>query len=742
MKWVVRIALALCLLLAIAVAAALVVLPRLVESEQVKSRIESAAREATGRSLSWDSLEFGLLPPSLRVLGASVSGERPSDPPLLEAAALSLRVELLPLFVGAVVIDSLVIDGAALRLERGPQGLVLPHPPERKAGESASPKEAAPESEAGSSSGPALSLAVRSVELRDSSLALHDAAVRPAVDWQLADLDVRARGESLAAPIALDLSGRMGSGGGISAEGSATTAGELDLTLRLDGFEVAPLAPYLEAKDLAGALSGELVLRGPAAALASLDADLRGRDVRFRQGDNALSGELALKATIATPTGAPNGRFEVDATAASLAVGGGFTKPPGVPAQVTGRIAPGQGGGLAIEDVKLVIRNLEARGRIGSLSPLRVELSAPPFELAGWQELVPALSELAPSGRLSLEGLRFAPRDLRGSIRLDDVALQRQGARFTLQGAVVGEGAGLRSQGMTLETAGQKSDLELELSQLFDTPRYAVKLAAKQADSNQLLGALLAKPDTLYGPLGLDLSLAGALGGDPLRSLGGTIDFGIDGGRIVGVSLLRAVFDRLGSVGNLAVNLGRAFGGRDLQRFYGDEFELLRGSLRVREGIARSDDLTLRYRGYSARLAGTLGLADLALDMSGDLTIQPDLDAEIARGLALRDYQPRERVVPLARVRGPLGDPKVSLDPVVATRFAAGYAGDAYAGKLREKAEKELGPGGGALVDQGLGVLEGILGGGRARPSPAPAPAPTPAPAPSGEPASDPPAGP
>ena len=726
MKWLLRIALLALALLAIAGIAAVLVLPRLVESDEVRSRIQRAARDATGRTLAYDRLEFGLFPPSLRVLGASVSGAAPGDQALLEAQAVSLRVELLPLLAGAVVIDSLVIDAATLRLERGPAGIVLPRPPEPSASESSRPAPGKPAPEDGS--GPSFTLGVRSVELRDATLRLADRAVRPAVDWQLEDLDGTARGTSLSDPIAIDLGGRLASGGELRAEGSVTTAGELDLTLVLDALQVAPFAPYLGSDaQMSGALSGEVKLRGPAAALDSLVADLSGRDVRFRQGDSALAGDLTLRADVATPTGAAAGSFEVDATPASLAVGGGFTKPPGVPARVTGRIVPGADGALAIDDVRLVIRNLEATGRVSSLSPFGAELSAPAFELAGWEALVPALAELHPAGRIGLEGLRFtsAKPDLRGRVQLDGVVVRpREGAQITLRGAIVGEGATLRSVGTTLETAGQVSDLDLRVTDLFAAPRYRVKLNAREADSNQLLTGLLAKPDTLYGPLMLDLSLGGALAGDPLSSLSGSVDFGVEQGRLVGVSLLRLLFDRLGAVGSLAVNLGKAFGGRDLQRFYGDEFELLRGALQVRDGVARTDDLTLRYRGYAVRLKGTLGLADLALDMSGELTIRPELDAVIARGLATSDYQPRERVVPLARVGGSLGDPRLSIDPVVATRFAGAYAGDAYAGKLREKAEKELGAGAGDLVDQGLGVLEGILGGGRSRPSPSPPPAP------------------
>jgi hypothetical protein len=181
------------------------------------------------------------------------------------------------------------------------------------------------------------------------------------------------------------------------------------------------------------------------------------------------------------------------------------------------------------------------------------------------------------------------------------------------------------------------------------------------------------------------------------------------------------VTDRFGSVGNLALDMGKAFGGRDLQRFYGDEFEVLSGILDVRDGVARTDDLRFVYRGYTATLRGTLGLADLALDMTGDLTLDAEVDKELAEELSLGDaYQPRERVIPLAAVRGTLDAPSVRLAEGAAARIAASYAGDRYGGKLRKEVEEELGEGSCALVDKGLEILDGVLGGGKRRSQPPP----------------------
>jgi uncharacterized protein involved in outer membrane biogenesis len=712
-KWLVRIAAGVALLLLLAIAAALVALPSLLEGEEVRARIRQAARDALGRELTYQTLELGFLPPSLRALDTSVSGEREGDPPLLEAREIALRVALWPLLFRTVVVDSLVVEGATLRLARGARGIELPTPPARGGSDTA--PEPAAAGEGGAETEGAVSLAVRSVRLRDTTLHLVDRQVKPAVTWELREIDAEARGDSLDQPIELEARAALASGGRIALEGTATLAGELDLEAQLDDVAVDPLAPYLGPDlELAGRLGGVASVSGAAASPAKLEADLQGRDVRFRRGDVALRGSIDVQAKLADPAGGAAGSFELDATGAELEVGGGFTKPAGTPATVTGRIARASGGGLAFEDVKLLIRNFEATGRVSSLDPLRVELDAKPFELAGWEALVPALAERPPAGRLRLEGLRYRaePADLRGAIHLDDLTLGGADAQpVALRGVLNAAGTAIASEGLVAVAAGQTIDLDARLEQLFTQPRYRLVAHTQDADSNALLASLFAKPDTLYGPLGLDANLAGALGGDPLRSLTGQLDFGVVEGRLVGVSLLRAVFDRLGGVGGALLDLGKAFGGRDLQRFYGDEFEKIEGVVQIADGVARSDGLSLQYRGYAVRLRGSLALADLALDMRGDLTIDEELDAEVAEELSLKGYQPRQRTIELAEVGGTLSAPTVRVTPEVAARFAAAYAGDTYLDKLRGVVEEEVGEGSGGLVDQGLGVLKDVLGG-------------------------------
>jgi uncharacterized protein involved in outer membrane biogenesis len=717
MKLWVRLGVGIVVLAIVVILAGLVLLPRLLSGDAMRARIEQAAREGTGRELRYESLEVGLLPPSLRVIDTALSGATESDPPLLEAREIDLRVALLPLLFGTVVVDSLVADGATLRLTRTADGIELPRPadeadePEDAPPDADPPGDAPSSAEGGSETG-SVGFAVRRLRLSDSTLRLVDRAVSPAVNWELREIDASGRGSSLDGPIAVEVEAVLASGGRFALEGTASLDGELDLSARLEAVAIDPLAPYLgDGLEIAGRLDGSGAVSGPAASPQKLEVDLHGEDIRFRRDDLSLRGAIDLRAELRDPAGQPAGKFEVDATGAELEVGGGFTKPSGTPATVTGRIAGSEGGGLAFDEVRLLIRNFEATGRVSSLDPLSAELSADSFELDGWESLLPGLATSPPSGRISIEGLayRAEPPELQGALRLADVVLRSpDAAPITLRGVLLAKGQDISSEDLVAETGGQALDLDARLRSLFDSPRYDFAVRAKAAESNALLTSLLSKPDTLYGPLGLDASFRGPVGGELLPSLGGRIDFSVVPGRLVGVSLLQRVFDRLGSAGSLALDLGKAFGGRDLQRFYGDEFERLSGVLDIQGGVARTNDLTFLYEGYGVVLRGTLNLADLALDMRGELTLHEVIDAKLARELGARDsYRPRRRSIGLAAVRGTLDDPSVRVDARAAVQLAAAYASggivdEALGGVLGDDAED--------IVE---GVLEGILGGRR-----------------------------
>ena len=212
-----RLALALGLALLGIVAALLLAVPRLAESEMVRARIEEAGREVTGREVGYARLGFGWLPPRVSIEGARIAGPTADDPFFLEAGAVDLRLALIPLLRRALVVGSLSIDGATLRVARTEAGFDLPGPDQ----EVLEPSRPEREGDGDRERGPAITLAVREVALRRGTVRIEDRTVEPAVHWELEDLQVTAEAHSFEAPIDFRAAARIGSGGRLRAEGAA-----------------------------------------------------------------------------------------------------------------------------------------------------------------------------------------------------------------------------------------------------------------------------------------------------------------------------------------------------------------------------------------------------------------------------------------------------------------------------------------------------------------------------------------
>ena len=221
MKLLVRGVIGLVLLVVVALVATLLLLPRC-DEENVRDLVQQAVRDALGRELRYETCELGFLPPSLRVMGVTLSGEKVEDPPLLEAREIALRVALLPLLFRTVVVDSLLVEGATLRLTRTSDGIALPSPPVADAAGGGEGTQPAPldadqgsPSDGGGESG-SVDLAVRELRLRDTTLQLLDRAVSPEVRWELREIDATASAGSLDGPIELEIEATLASGAGPS----------------------------------------------------------------------------------------------------------------------------------------------------------------------------------------------------------------------------------------------------------------------------------------------------------------------------------------------------------------------------------------------------------------------------------------------------------------------------------------------------------------------------------------------
>jgi hypothetical protein len=663
-KWLIRIALGLVALLVIAGVAAAVLVPRILDRPETKERIAAAAKEATGRTLRYERLGFGLLPPSVEVEKVALEGG-PNEPPL-RADAIALEVALAPLLARTVLVDEVVVRGADVTLVRTHDGIELPITPAAEAKEKGAGGAEAEEAESGGAS-----IAVREVRIEDSRVVLVDRTVRPAAEWVIDDLDASARGRlGTDAPIDFDVAAKL-AGAPLSAEGQGSPAGEFDAKLALDAFPLERLGPYLPE---GLALSGS----------AALELEASGTAERF-------SGPLAL-----------------DLTRAEIRRGDTFAKPAGDRAAFTGRVVR-EGEVIRIEEGKLALRDVSLDVAAQLAPRTRVRLDAERFELAPFGGWLPGLAASGVSGAVAFDGLEATvdPLSVKGGLQLDGVAAPVGETRGELTGRLEGRGDSLAGEAMELRVAEQLFRLGVVVDSLAGAPQASLRLASQGADAGKLIAGLSGDQPTLEGPLTLGTELRAPLS-DPdalLRALAGRIELGVTPGRLRGVSLLRSTFAALGTAGGLAERLAGKSG--SLERFYEDAFETLAGSFQIAGGLARTDDLHLVYDDYRVDLAGVYGLLDESLDFRGKLTIFEEVDKALAEGAA----RGVKREIPLAAVRGTLADPKVTITPQVALSFAASYyASGERREKLEKKIDEKLGEGGGKQV---IDLLDQVLGGGK-----------------------------
>jgi len=682
-------------LLVAAVLALALLLPRLLATETVRERIQAAAEDAVGSEVRYGALEVGLLPPSLLVMDVTVAGATAASPRLVEAERVALRLALLPLLARTVVVESLSVRRPVVRLLRTAAGIELPRR------EAAASPEPAPERAAGE--GASVGIALAGFALHEGTVVLEDRSVSPAQTWELRDVELHARAESLDRPVGFDLVAELGGGGRVSASGSVSLAGSVQAEAELQAVELSPVRPYVGG-DLAGAFSGTVAVSGPVAnpALLQLDGVVEGG--RMRLDDAVLAGRLSVSAEVRQLRAAPSGRFDIDATAAQIRYGDVVAKQPGAAATVSGKIVSASDGTIGLDDVVLRIRDFHATGRVRLGKRVRIVAEAPPFDLAGLHDVVPSLARYRLSGPARLENLAVttSPLDVRGAVHLDGVtAVLPERGPVRLEGSIVGRGDHIDTEDLQVVAADQVIDVAASARELGGALRYRLDLTTRGADANRLLSTFSSKRDFLYGLLTLDGRVQGAALGDrpPLEDAAGRIHIDIDRGRLKGVSLLQLTFDHLGSLGSVATLASRLLGGPDLSRFYGDDFQEISGSFDIADGFVRTDDLRIVYRSYTVDLRGALHLSDLGIDMTGRITIGD----EIGRALGRTDPTAAgENTIPLARVTGTLDRPQVRVTPEV----AAAFLGRMGAGsKLQRTLDDAVG---GEVGD----LLEGILGGG------------------------------
>ena len=670
MKWIRRLLVALLVLVAVLGATA-VLLPRLVDSDTLRSMLVVAARSHTGRELTVDGdIRVAVLPRPAVVLPrlalADADGFGPEPFASLDGARANLR--LWPLLRGRLQVASVEIERPQLRLTVDAAGRsnwddLLP--------ESASPATpAAPSSEPGIAASLAGRVGIGRLQVNGGDLLWTD---RRSGRWaRVRDLDVSVTGLDPGRPIPLTASATLETGDPVrSAQLDLTTtvqwSGEAlwhARALRLDAtLDGAPLREPLPLR-----LTGEASFDSAQSRLAAQALTLEGDSL-------SLAGDLTVARADEGPVVGAQLRVQrLDVRALARRVGVALST---ADAQALQQISGSLDVSADADEVNLARLELavdgsqwrgSARVRDFSRPAVRFELEGDRLDLdrylAPEPGPVPAAQEAAskegaapasPVAASPADALRRAAQyNVDGTLKLGTLNLRGVTVEpLTVQlrsgqGRLAAEPVKAGLYGGAVDASAQ-----VDASGRGD-PRLRLKLSATDVSIAPLLTAL-ADQDILHGrfTVGAEVTGVAATGDALLRSLNGTARLNGTDGVLKGINPDRSICQA-----RAALDVARGKEADACDPSPDARFSVLRMSGPIKAGVWRSEDLMVeqvRFRpGRFYRITGT-GTLDLA---SSEIDYRLKA-ASVRRGTdGAAEEDVRETPVPL-RVRGRPGAFKV-----------------------------------------------------------------------------------
>lgn len=283
-----------------------VLVPPLVNSDEFHATLRERLSDALGTPVEWEGLDFGILPLRLMVVQPILlASTGNSEDARVTAESVDLRLDLLPLFVGRIQIESLVLRGVDLVVTRMPDGFILPVSlPGAASGETigddvGAAEEGSPNETAG--------LDIRRIVISDSRVLIRDRISSQPVDWRFENLEFGAQAGDEKGLLVVEFSADLHSGstrlGRLMTTGAVTLAGRYDLEFEIEQWSLAKILPPAWEPTATGTLSGRVSLVGEMSTVSKLAFDLRvdelglrGTDLDLRsEGEASLVGALTLE---------------------------------------------------------------------------------------------------------------------------------------------------------------------------------------------------------------------------------------------------------------------------------------------------------------------------------------------------------------------------------------------------------------------------------------------------------------
>jgi uncharacterized protein involved in outer membrane biogenesis len=187
---------------------------------------------------------------------------------------------------------------------------------------------------------------------------------------------------------------------------------------------------------------------------------------------------------------------------------------------------------------------------------------------------------------------------------------------------------------------------------------FNVSSSLEKVDANKLTSAVTSLKNVVYGAANLTarMTFAGDRADELARSMNGTVSFNLDEGRIATLSLRQEI-----------ANIARLVSGVPKTE-RSTQVAKLNGDFEVKNGLARTDNLTASIEGGSLAATGTIDLADQSVDLRLVTMLSSELSQRAGDsrvGGILTTVLTNERgelLVPLI-IGGTMSAPRVSPDP-------------------------------------------------------------------------------
>jgi AsmA protein len=689
--------------LVVLLVAAVIILPMVVDPNDYKPQIVAAAEEQLGRTLEIDQdLNLTVFP----WLGLETGGVRLgnaegfSDRPFAEVANVAVRVKLIPLLSRQVEVDTLVLEGLAVSLEKDAQG--------NTNWAELTATQASPEPAGESQDGPgpgdtgdvaqALSVNVQGIQVEDARISWDDrqAGQRYVVDGVRIVTGSLSPGADV--PVEIGMQFR-------SEQPAMTLAAELVATVGTDAdlavFRIPDLSLQLDAE-------GEGLPSGGArlALKADVEADLPAgtvRVARFSVEGPAMSasGDLGVEGLQTEPV--VSGRLAIDETSPKTLAAMFATPIETVDPEALTRAA-GEftfsyaNGALKLDPLALTLDDSSLSGHVHLLDPagpvVRADLALDAIDLDRY--MPPAAGGATAEGKASPapSGDPFAALrslDLQADFRIGQLTVNK--ARMSnVSARVVSSNGVLEVDPMGADLYEGRFNGSVVLDARDPTPKVAVKNALTGIQVGPLLRDV-AGEDRLVGKgeVHADIRVVGLTEAEIRRSLSGNARFAFNDGAFKGVNIAQIV--RQGSQA-----LGLSGAGTETGTPGQTDFTELSGSFDMANGVIRNQDLRAQSPLLRIEGEGTVDLPQDSVDYLVVTTLVNSLEGQGGRGSDELAGIP----IPV-RVTGPLAQPSYRPDLEAALTARAEAEIEARKEELRQRAEEKI-------QDQVGDALRGLFG--------------------------------